>query len=399
MARRAPGRRFPGVYVRELADGTPVHDIRYTPRNGDRVELRGVTNADGSYANAAEALEIRTALLATANAGTRVPLPGQRRADDTLETFAEGTWLPSIAARVKRGELRGNSTADKYHREWRNHIRPTFGTWLLSALGTPQGLEAVCDWRDALSEQGLSNDSVKTAMAVLGTMLTDARRRGRMLYNPVDDAAKPKARRRAPKLPTRAEVEALVEAVPTAYMLSARLPLVLYLTGVRPSELYGLRWEHVDLTEGHEAITLVEQFYKGEWINLTKTEAGNREHTLGPLAAHVLKEQAAHQALVDLPNPLGLVFPGTRGAAWRDSNYSRRCWQPAREAIGRPDLTPYAMRYAYRTLMLNAGISETELERQMGHSDRATARAYTVPTDAARAAAREAAARAFGGLS
>jgi hypothetical protein len=91
-----------------------------------------------------------------------------------------------------------------------------------------------------------------------------------------------------------------------------------------PTETYGLRLPHVDLTPGAERVWILEQFYEGVRVDQTKTRAGAREMPLGSAAAALLREQLAALAVDGYSDLEGPAFPSPMGTPWRASNFNRR---------------------------------------------------------------------------
>jgi integrase len=103
---------------------------------------------------------------------------------------------------------------------------------------------------------------------------------------------------------------------------------VLFLTGMRPSELLALRWRDVNLSEG--TLTLSSTVYRGKLRDFTKTtEEGEKPRQLLPAGAvealtqwHVvqwdLPEKERHNGAADF------VFPAPDGNFWWKENYQRR---------------------------------------------------------------------------
>jgi integrase len=168
--------------------------------------------------------------------------------------------------------------------------------------------------------------------------------------------------------------------------------LVAAYTGARISELFGLRWENVDITEDGGALRIVEQFYRNERVDRPKTPTGAREVPFGKLVAGILREQAAEGRY----SVHSLVFPSREGHYWHESNFNRRVWQKTRAAAGfGPDLKFHHLRHFYTTMMRSQGLPTAVTEQLVGHSDDRTHRGYTQQTDTYAQVVREASDRAF----
>jgi integrase len=69
------------------------------------------------------------------------------------------------------------------------------------------------------------------------------------------------------------------------------------------------------------------------------------------------------------PTRLGttLLFPTPTGRLWRERNFYRDVWEPAREKSGL-DLRPHEMRHSFISLCRAAGIDEADLAAITGHT-------------------------------
>lgn len=356
--------KYPGVYKRKINDGRgkPVYDYTYRDEQGKQRWVKG------KYTNLEEAQRARISTLAQVKLG--VSMDGTRT---TFEDFAENVWLPAVEARVREGRLRSSSLAN-YRRDVKNHLIPRFGKSPLAQINNAVQVEEL---RDALLDAGRSPDTARRVMNTLGYVLTHARRRRLVSYNPVEDAEKPSPRRRQVELPTIEQLYALADSVKR--LSDRNLILFAAFTGLRISEVFGLAWSSVSLAEDDEHVLVVQQYYKGELVSRAKTKAGNRQVTLGVEAADLLKQQTALQQIDSQPNAHALVFPAPEGGYWRDSNFNRRVWQRARATAGLPGLTFHGLRYFYTSHLRSLDLPSAVTHQLVGHTDEKTHQGYTRP--------------------
>ena len=71
-----------------------------------------------------------------------------------------------------------------------------------------------------------------------------------------------------------------------------------------------------------------------------------------------------------------LLFPTPRGALWRERNFYRDVWEPARRATGM-DPTPHEFRHSYVSHLRAAGVDDADLARVAGHSVETMVSRYT----------------------
>ncbi|HET6172240.1 MAG TPA: tyrosine-type recombinase/integrase [Gaiellales bacterium] len=211
---------------------------------------------------------------------------------------------------------------------------------------------------------------------------------------PVRIAARPKTRRRTPTLPTLAEVGRLRANARTES--DGGFIEWLALTGPRPAEGFGLRWPNVDLTRGAEVVRIVEQVYRGEPVDTTKTPAGARDIIFCRRAADLLREQSAALLVDGRMDIDGPVFPSPLGHAWHASNFNRRVWRPTCIAAGLRTLKPGTLRYVYKSYVGASGLPESITMQMTGHDGDRTHRGYTRPVEGQAAMIRAALDEVFG---
>jgi integrase len=256
--------------------------------------------------------------------GTHVP-------DSQSVTVAEAgrLWL-------KRCETDGleQSTIDYYQQHLDRHIIPVIGAVKLSRFTMPM----LTTFQDKLTELGRSPTMVRKVRISLGALLADAQRRGLIGQNVVH--ALPRslrgkearaAARQKDKLqvgidiPSPDEIRAIIAAAS-----DGRQPLLLtaIFTGLRISELRGLRWDDVDLKRSELHVRQRADRYNK--IGPPKSKAGRRVVPLPPTLLSELRKWK-----LACPNgDLGLVFPAADGTVESYVNVTRHALTPPLLAAG-----------------------------------------------------------------
>lgn len=368
--------KYPGVFKRRTTHGVKYDIAVRMPGEKNPKWIRG-QHTDLEAAN-----KHRLALLYEVKNNGGNPFASKPK---TFAAFADQDWTPHIAASVARGDLQ-SSTAYNYRRDLEGHLRPAFGAKLLANIS----VEDVERFQDALSARGLKNWTVRRIVTTLSGALELARRRRLIQMNPVKDVRKVEARSDRQPIPmTRDQVFKLAGAAPCVD--ERNLIILAAFTGARISELFGLRWTSVDLTEGKESIIIAEQCYQGQRTDRAKTPSGFRKIILGPEAAEALRSQQVEGRHSDL----GIVFPSPDGTYWRASNFNRRPWKTAREKAELVELHFHDLRHFYVTyIRTSLGLAPALTEQLAGHSDERTHRHYTQATDEGEQQIRTAMARA-----
>ena len=192
-------------------------------------------------------------------------------------------------------------------------------------------------------------------------------REGRVAENPCDRIDAPRLGRPLPGALTEKEVEKLLAApdVDTALGLRDRAMLeVLYATGLRVSELVGLRSEQVNLGQG--VLRVVGKGDKERLVPLGELAVGwldrfferGRTGILGMKSSPVLFPTARGHAM-------------TRQAFWYLIKRYAGC-----AGISR-DISPHTLRHAFATHLLDHGADLRVVQMLLGHRDISTTQIYT----------------------
>ena len=209
------------------------------------------------------------------------------------------------------------------------------------------------------------------AYRLLRTMLAQAEADGLIRSNPcrVKGAASVQHPERLPLTPE--QVTALAGAIRPTYRAAV---LVAAWSGLRPGELFALR--RGDVSADGAVVTVRRALVEvpGEPITYgpPKSDAGRRSVTLPASVAAVLAE---HLEAYSGAGAEALVFT-TRAGGPIGSGERSRVLRPAREVIGRPDMTWHHLRHTGATLAAIAGATQAELQARIGHSSTRAAAIY-----------------------
>ena len=141
---------------------------------------------------------------------------------------------------------------------------------------------------------------------------------------------------------------------------------VLIATGLRRSELLGLRWIDFDTDAGTITVTgkVIRETGKG-LIRMDETKSASGRRTL-PLARFAIATLTERRALPYLGEQ-NLIFPSTAGTL-RDPNNFGRCWRTVREHLGVPEVTTHSFRKTVATLIDDEGLSARIGADHLGHA-------------------------------
>ncbi|WP_407689747.1 site-specific integrase [Mycobacterium sp. HUMS_1102779] len=136
---------------------------------------------------------------------------------------------------------------------------------------------------------------------------------------------------------------------------------LLIATGLRRSELLGLRWLDFDAKASMLAITGKVIRVPGEGllrVDETKSAAGRRTIPLPKFAVDVLDKRRHLPYLGEQV----VVFPSTAGTLRDPNNFSKE-WRTAREELGVAEVTTHSFRKTVATLIDDEGLSGADRRR------------------------------------
>jgi integrase len=141
---------------------------------------------------------------------------------------------------------------------------------------------------------------------------------------------------------------------------------VLIATGLRRSELLGLRWVDFDVDAGTLTVrgTVVRKRGEGlKWVGDTKSAAGQRTVPLPQFAVEALTARRATPFLGEQK----MIFPSTAGTLRDPDNFSNQ-WAAARDNLGSQNITTHSFHKTVATLIDEEGLSARIGADQLGHS-------------------------------
>ena len=290
------------------------------------------------------------------------------------------------------------ATVDAYKQHVHLHIVPYLGHYRLAHLA-PQVIRQFEDDLRAGKPAPFPSDEkpgdrfkekrspamVKKVLTTLGTMLADMQERGLVAINAVHGLKKGRKGKRKGKKGQKAEgrkgkLKVGVD-IPTPQEITAIIanlsdrwrPMLLtaIFTGLRISELRGLRWQNVDLKAAK--LHVLERADKYLEIGEPKSTAGERTVPLPPMLVSTLRE-------LRLKTKGDLVFPTGRGKIQHYANILHRGFEPVQikadvvDKHGLPKYGIHALRHFYASWCINRpkegglGLPLKMIQERMGHS-------------------------------
>lgn len=213
---------------------------------------------------------------------------------------------------------------------------------------------------------GLSGRSTARFLSSLRTFCRYLIQQGSRKDDPTGLLQNPKLPQALPKTLSEQQVEELLDAPnpddPIELRDKAMLE-VLYATGLRVSELIGLRLGQMSLQQGVVRIT----------------GKGNKERLvpLGEEAIDWLTTFIRKGRNALLKSETDVVFPSKRGVMMTRQTFWHRIKRYALIAGIGQDLSPHTLRHAFATHLLNHGADLRVVQMLLGHSDLSTTQIYT----------------------
>ena len=181
------------------------------------------------------------AILADRDGGERIVAAGI-----TVDDFAEREYFPMLEGLVAAGR-RAERGFDRYRYDYNRYVKPELGAMRLGEIEPRHLSELIRTMRLA----GFAESSIANALMPLRGLYRLARSRGLAGRSPFDGLDPAEMPRPTPGATARVldelELAALVRHASAGYR---EVVTVLAYTGLRISEVLGLRWADVDFVEG-----------------------------------------------------------------------------------------------------------------------------------------------------
>lgn len=351
------GKQYDGV--RPASDSSIEIDFYYAnQRCRERIKLQPTP------ANLKRAANHRAAVLDAIARGTfsyATTFPDSKNAakfspkaiGHTVRSYLEA-WVDRKAKTIKA------STADGYRKVVNGRLVPSLGSHELADLRRTHA-------REMCEGMGATNKRIANVLSVLRTALDDAVSDELIETNPI--AGWTYAKNEPPKEEDDVDPFTAAEQVEILKALDGQgrnlFQFALW-TGLRTSEMVGLRWEDVDLARGEIRIRrATTQAAKGA-AEVPKTNSSKRMVKLLSPAREALEAQKAFTLLA---NAHVFLNPRTNAPWEGDQPIRKTLWQPALKRAKVRYRVPYQTRHTYASMMLSAGEHPMWVANQMGHAD------------------------------
>lgn len=259
-------------------------------------------------------------------------------------------------------------TQEGYREKVKGYIVPYLGNVGLQTLKAQQ----IDELYSVMLGRGLSARTVLHTHRILRQALKHAVKWGLLQKNVADNATPPRPERKNIHMwDPETIAKFLKEANESRYSDQYQLAI---LSGLRRSELMGLRWQNVDLEAGRISIVETLQRISGKGLvqGQPKTPRSRRSVALAPDAVGLLHSVRGRQieqriAAGSAWKNTGFVFTQLDGAPV-DPELVTHDFANIVRKVGLPHLTFHGLRHAYASLMVLSGASPKVVSDRLGHS-------------------------------
>lgn len=283
--------------------------------------------------------------------------------------FVDTVYIPVLLPKMAK------TTQGRYAGIIDNYLKPQFQKLCLRDIS----VLTVDRYLTSFSTSTLSHESIDKIRDVLSGILSAAVRYELLVRNPAQGLKLPRVKKgkRSKPFITPQQFSALMELIAEPY---ATMVYVAVYTGLRVSELIGLRWRNV----GIDSIAVEERFCRGDW-GPPKSDASSA--TVPVNAAVVDRIQRLKTVEIEVKagcavrrypavkssNPDDLVFQSVKdGEPMRDNNILVRHIKPAGTKLGIGWVNWQVLRRSFATWLKMVGADVKDAQALMRHSRAST---------------------------
>jgi integrase len=326
-----------------------------------------------------------------------------QEAEEHAPRPAPGAHVPSVddvaESLRERLELRGTRKSYRESCEYmqRVHITPHIGDRKITDVSTAD-VEVL---GRALLKGGLAPKSVRNMLGFLHAVFEHGIDRGWLTENPVRRAEKPRRGRSGTnpdiQFLTVSELEAVVRAIPDEVVIRKPAPtrrgrrgsapppspdvlgpvlrvviLTAAMTGLRQSELLGLRWGDVDWAA--QRIRVRNTFVRGEHSTEGKSDLSTRRSV--PMADRLAGELDHWSKRSDYRGDADLVFAHPQTGSPLDRSKVSKRFKAACRSAGVREVKFHDLRHTFATRLAASGHPLRTIQEFLGHADSKTTQIY-----------------------
>ena len=306
----------------------------------------------------------------------------EKSKEPVQEVLTVADWLHECMTTMVKPRIRAR-TYEKYVSSLKNYVLPAFGKTALNELDATalqRHFNRLLS-HGGLKGTGISSSTVRAARRYFSMCLDEAVRAGKLESNPVKRTRPPKLVKKEIVVLTNTEVDRLIDAaleIDHPYMgrmMSELIALTAH-TGLRQGEVFGLKWEDIDLDQAalHVRRSLAHVVGKGAVFQAPKTMKSRRNVALMPkdveeLRSYQVWQKEYAESLGNMFHWQDLVFTSPFGDPLSPTNFARRYFHPLLKKCNiREGFTFHGLRHTHATLLLHQGVNPKVVQERLGHS-------------------------------
>lgn len=286
---------------------------------------------------------------------------------DTSQTLAGYSkhWLATRAGRRRSG-----STVNVYESRLRQHVLPVLGAKRMDKI-RPVDIEELLDH---IVKKNLTKGTVKAVRNALSALFSDAVKDRVIAVNPVRSAELPVMQTVTTKrYPTTQEVQQLLESAQRVSGDGARelgrILLMCAHTGARIGEILAAKWEDIDFDNNRWRVlrTITRDASGKRKVGLRTKTGETRTIQLSQSLVQELQLQCDYVTFVKASSRIwtdnDFVFPSATGEFKDQHNLAKQ----VKRIFPEWKHTFHALRHWFVSTSINAGISDVQIARIVGH--------------------------------
>ncbi len=285
-------------------------------------------------------------------------VPGKLTLGQFLDTWLKQYCYPNLAPK----------TAENYEHMIKKHIGPGLGKIPLGQL-KPSDIQKY--YTDKTKDGGLSARTIRHHHTLLHGALSIAVKQGLIMRNLCDATTPPKFQQPEMQILDENGIHIVLEAAKHTQYYT--LYYVELFTGMRRSEVLGLKWSDIDLDLCELSVNRSMHHLKdGSTVfRSPKTARSRRRIALTPSTALVLKEHKAQRETDKIMagavlSPDELVFCTPDGKPLLPDTITR-CWIRMTRRLGL-NIRLHDLRHTHASLMLKQGVHPAIVQQRLGHA-------------------------------
>jgi len=279
------------------------------------------------------------------------------------------TWLETYAkVRVRQ------NTYEDYKRIVEGHLKPKLGSFILKEL-RPEQVQKILNQKlingNIKTGEALSPRRIEYIYVVLNSALEQAVKNRLIVRNVCNAVDKPKKSKHEFIPWTQEQTNDFLSSVKGNRLFPVYITE--WGTGLRRSELLGLKWEDIDLKRGMLSVRRAMVRVKGSYVfGDPKTKRSKRTIPLPERVTKELKAWKKRQTVEEVAfdgeyNPLNLVFCNELGQP-TNPDFISRSFKKDLETAKLPEIRFHDMRHGHATMLLELGENLKVVSDRLGHS-------------------------------